>query len=307
MKAPLEVFGYAGMVTRRPLDDQRWLEQRWVSAARTVQFDGTCFVVEATIRFDDSCDNGHNSFSITGRAWAGSRAGEPDCGGCIHDLIEAAFPDLAPLIPFHLNDARGPMHYITNTLYLASYRDYRGLKKGEPYAWTQGVRFGSSPITVPLSDAFAAWLKDALDFREKAPADDPNRPSLEIVEVPHVKAPHASYQFPPKYTLGSYGGGIWHKSPFNTRREAEEFSSALLGSYTFLKIPTMFSEGKERELAAARAAANWPEATDEQLCLPRDELKALLEARLPGLNARFRETLERAGLLWAPAEEGASA
>lgn len=57
-------------------------------------------------------------------------------------------------------------------------------------------------------------------------------------------------------------------------------------------------EGKERQLDAARRCAIWPEATDEQLCLPKEELTALLEARLPDLLQRFRADVEAAGLLW---------
>lgn len=59
-------------------------------------------------------------------------------------------------------------------------------------------------------------------------------------------------------------------------------------------------EGKDRDLDAARRCANWPEATDEQLCLPEPELRALLEARLPKLLADFRRDIEAAGFYWSP-------
>jgi len=59
-------------------------------------------------------------------------------------------------------------------------------------------------------------------------------------------------------------------------------------------------EGKERELSHARSSAKWPEATDEQLCLPAAELTALLEARLPALIAEFRTDVERIGFFWSP-------
>jgi len=64
-------------------------------------------------------------------------------------------------------------------------------------------------------------------------------------------------------------------------------------------------EGKARELGSARIAACWPDATDEQLCLPRDELRALLVARLPALLADFRADMEAIGFLWeCPIEVG---
>lgn len=57
-------------------------------------------------------------------------------------------------------------------------------------------------------------------------------------------------------------------------------------------------EGKERQLDAARRSAIWPDATDEQLCLPAPELRALLEARLPDLLRDFRAAMEAAGFRW---------
>ena len=64
----------------------------------------------------------------------------------------------------------------------------------------------------------------------------------------------------------------------------------------------IIGEGKPRELAHARSSACWPEATDEQLCLPADELKALLTARLPALLVAMQQDIEAAGFIWsAPA------
>lgn len=56
------------------------------------------------------------------------------------------------------------------------------------------------------------------------------------------------------------------------------------------------SGGKERELDAARRAAIWPEATDDDLCLPG--LKERLEARLPGLIEEFRKDLTELGFVY---------
>ena len=60
----------------------------------------------------------------------------------------------------------------------------------------------------------------------------------------------------------------------------------------------VIGEGKERELDAARRAAVWPEATDEQLMLEPEELKKLLTARLPALMAEFRKDMESLGFVW---------
>jgi hypothetical protein len=42
----------------------------------------------------------------------------------------------------------------------------------------------------------------------------------------------------------------------------------------------------------------WEDATDEQLCLPKEELKALLEARLPALIEEFRKDVEALGFVY---------
>jgi len=80
--------------------------------------------IRATVRFDDECGNGHNSFSITGSTTDGQ-------GGCIHDLIAEHFPELQPFIKWHLCSTDGPMHYPGNVLYHAGDKDCWGLRKGE--------------------------------------------------------------------------------------------------------------------------------------------------------------------------------
>ena len=89
--------------------------------------DGSIIVAEA--RFGDGCKNGHNTFAITadlydrtqrngGRHAVGTQ-GRRYLGscGCLHDLVRAHFPELAPLIKWHLTSTDGPMHYIANTIY----------------------------------------------------------------------------------------------------------------------------------------------------------------------------------------------
>lgn len=96
---------------------------------------GTRYKIVATVRHDDECGNGRNSFSVTGSTWRQSHPGsniwEEDAGGCIHDLIAAHFPELAPVIKWHLCSTDGPMHYVGNTTYFAGDRDCHGLRKGE--------------------------------------------------------------------------------------------------------------------------------------------------------------------------------
>jgi hypothetical protein len=105
--------------------------QKWL-ASKEYREGGKRYRITAEIRFDDECRNGHNSFSITGSVdeWTGS--GWRDyMGGCIHDEIAKRFPQLAPLIKWHLSSTDGPLHYLSNTVYHAGDRDCHGLRKGE--------------------------------------------------------------------------------------------------------------------------------------------------------------------------------
>lgn len=86
------------------------------------------YTIAATVRYDDQCNNGHNTFSITGEI-KGPRGWE--CGGCIHEDIAKRFPELAPFIKWHLCSSDGPMHYVANTVFHAGNRDHWGLLKGE--------------------------------------------------------------------------------------------------------------------------------------------------------------------------------
>lgn len=89
------------------------------------------YEIIATVRYDDECGNGHNSFSITGEIWRVPRRQDCESTGCIHEKIAEHFPELAPFIKWHLVGSDGPMYYLSNTIYHASNRDHRGLQKGE--------------------------------------------------------------------------------------------------------------------------------------------------------------------------------
>jgi hypothetical protein len=101
-------------------------------------------VIIAEVRHDDKCNNGHNTFAITGEIYEAHRQpGEPtvkhangetlwlNSCGCIHDEIAEHFPELAPFIKWHLTSTDAPMHYVANAVYHAGDRDCHGLRKGE--------------------------------------------------------------------------------------------------------------------------------------------------------------------------------
>lgn len=93
--------------------DGRILNQK-IIASKSYREDGKNYRITATLRFDDECKNGHETFSITGDIIQGKHF---EAGGCIHDDISHHFPQLVPLIKWHLVSTDGPMHYIANTIY----------------------------------------------------------------------------------------------------------------------------------------------------------------------------------------------
>jgi len=91
------------------------------------------------LRHDDSYGNGHNTFSITMDIYKQYyNPFEPkeilstgkkvwlSCCGCMHDKVKKIFPEYTYLIKWHLTSTDGPMHYIANTLYFASNKDFKG-------------------------------------------------------------------------------------------------------------------------------------------------------------------------------------
>lgn len=67
-----------------------------------------------------------------------------------------------------------------------------------------------------------------------------------------------------------------------------------IANTTYLASGTEWNgEPKTPDIDAARSAANWPDATLEQL-----QSKEALTARLDGLLAEFREVVESAGFVW---------
>lgn len=239
----LTVYGVPGHLTHRTVKPGEtpgcWTHQRWVSNARPVKGQGVPAALTVELCFDDDCRNGHNTFRATGEIRATSgKVREHDlflAGGMLHDEIAQYFPELAPVLKWHLVSSDGPLHYLANTVYHAGDRDHNGLRAGE----SRQIRNGK---TGELS-----WILQGPGTQY---ADGATPPASEI-----------ALRWAPWCRIG---------------------------------------EGKARELDHARSSAVWPDATDEQLSVEPDRLRAVLTARLPALMGAFRTMVEGAGLHWAP-------
>ena len=130
--------------------------QRAITGKRAVpNSDGE--TIRAELRFDDSCKNGHMSFELTATIY--DKRGRDIAGGCCHEEIARAFPELAPLIQWHLFDTSGPLHYVANTVFHAGNRDCWGREPGQPSRFEYGVRFGQVPLFNVLPQTYLALIQ----------------------------------------------------------------------------------------------------------------------------------------------------
>lgn len=105
-------------------DNGRILNQKF-KATRYYEMNGRKYRITAELRLDDECGNGHETFSVTADI---RENGQEYMCGCCHDEVARHFPELAPLIKWHLTSTDGPIHYIANTVYHAD-------EHGPDHAW----------------------------------------------------------------------------------------------------------------------------------------------------------------------------
>jgi hypothetical protein len=100
-----------------------------IPISREYKEKGTKYHITVTLRYDDECENGHNTFAITAdiKRFDGTYWRE-DMSGCCHEEIARHFPALEKYIKWHLTSSDGPMHYVANSMYHA-------LEHGAKYAY----------------------------------------------------------------------------------------------------------------------------------------------------------------------------
>lgn len=251
---------------------------------------GNRYRMIATVRYDDECGNGHNSFSITADI---RENGREYMGGCCHDEIAKRIPELAPFLKWHLCGSDGPMHYLANVVYMAGDRDHNGKRKGERYHVLgheeKRVTFGDFPISFEFDRLMIRFIESGPDWSKVEPV---------AVEHPPEKD---GYKFGPKWTVTGLACE-WYQCEFDRAEEAQEFIDACRRFSPVIKIYqdkfTKVGEGKARELDHARSCAIWPDATDEQLCAEPEVLKTALIERLPALMAEFKAAVEHFGFTY---------
>ena len=147
---------------------------------------GEKMLLIATVRHDDRCGNGHNTFSITGDIYSSKCPNSRDgvafsavdgkrrgwiSGGCAHEEIARRIKVLRPFIKWHLCDADGgPMHYKANALYWAGHCQKFGAALGVNYPanwdhFASTAKLGALPGDPPLetlqkltAEELGAWL-----------------------------------------------------------------------------------------------------------------------------------------------------
>jgi hypothetical protein len=108
--------------------------------------DGRRIAVEAGLRYLEGNDRPY--FSVTCSGWDPGHKGRSDFGGCCHDIILQAFPQLKPIVDLHLSDNLGvPMHAVANAEYWVKEQNQANLIKH--------LRFKSVPSTL-LMEAYTA-------------------------------------------------------------------------------------------------------------------------------------------------------
>jgi hypothetical protein len=262
--------------------------------------DGEDYTLFINLRFDDDCRNGHNSFAITGSLYSKRYTQEPTnenyllSYGCIHDDIIKHSPELDHLIKWHLCSTDGPMHYISDTLFHAGDLDCWGKKKGDPYNFTRKLKFDNNPFLYKPK-------KNLLEFIDLVGVQADWK-DFKIVEIEHKNSLKHEYQYKPKYSFNGMNTDKWHEAPFDTLQEVNNFVEAMTNcKVEIISEPTSYGDGKERDLKAARNCAIEDlglELSDEQLMLPKEELKQILLARLPELMQRFKSEMEKLGFIY---------
>jgi hypothetical protein len=114
--------------------------------------------IKCKVRYDDDCNNGHNSFGITAMIY--DKDGRAVAGGCLHDEVARDFPELAKYIKWHFCSSDGPLHYVANTLYWIEKGNYDNARKSAIWPEVSDAELKSPYIESMLNDRLPALMQE---------------------------------------------------------------------------------------------------------------------------------------------------
>jgi len=143
-----------------------------VTRKKRIIWNGIRCTMIVSIRHDDECGNGHNTFSITAEIYKGGTCDDRtfQAGGCLHDEIREHFPEFSHLIKWHLTSTHGPLHYIPNTTYLAGSVEWNGEPKKPEIEAARRVAIWPDATPEQLTDE-AALIERLPDLIARFKAD----------------------------------------------------------------------------------------------------------------------------------------
>ena len=228
------------------------------------------------IRYNDNYVKGHKTLTFTAKVHEHGKRKLISCGFCREDIAEA-FPDLKPLLKWHLMCTDAPLNYISNTLYYSRDREDMSKPLGVPLKFNTFVKVGNSPIL--LKELATDWFKLMKKYAGQKLSYEP---------IYHKK----SQIYSPKYVpVCEHNYKEWYQAPFDNKAEAEQWLKVIEeNDFQFVKVGAKFNEPIEPDIDGARRYAMWDDATLEQL-----QSKEELEKRLPKLINDFYEVVTSLG------------
>lgn len=225
---------------------------------------GEFYRLTVTMHYDDELGNGHNTFSITGELRRMDRMNpkrwHTEACGCLHEQIEEHAPMLASLLKWHLVSSDGPLHYLSNTLFLASDKDCWGKRPGDIIATRYTIRCNR---------------RDWPQLAEMVEEFGDRHPLLTDIDAESV-------EWEPKWIY-----------LIKSKLLAQAIAAALPSGGAKAIPVHQRSEGKKPELELARKAAIAPEATVEQL-----QDRTWLVLHLAPLMVQFKAAMEELGFVY---------
>ncbi len=229
-----------------------------IKATRYFREGGKAHRITVSLRFDDQCKNGHEDFSITGDIYVEHN------GRYQADMGGCIHEEIAKHFPELKHLIKWHLTSTDGPMHYIANTVYHAGDRD-----SSGLRKGEVRQIKNGRTGEPCWVLEAVSPGEDAVKDSASKKYSERETVPmYILKDDAQGDCPAKAPELRW-------VPWNR-----------------------VGEGSERNFNYARDSAVWPDATEEQLSLEPDELKKLLEARLPALKAAFKRDMLAVGFVW---------